>query len=113
MLPLHGASLAKAVSKKFGGAALGLYPSIDRKKHHHSHHFLFPALDNNPDAPRKPGDSGLLYRTKDECPWKDDARPVKLFVKFETNDYRYLGDYQTNPVMPLESAEYKALPYKV
>lgn len=99
------------VAAKYGGSPQSLCPKIDRKKHSHMHHFIFPGLDTNPNAPREPGEPGLLYRTTNDVPWGEQV--VKLFVRFNKNDYRYLGDYVSASTTPLRRSEYQELSLQV
>ncbi|CAL1706699.1 unnamed protein product [Somion occarium] len=98
------------LSTKYGGSPQGLYPIIDRRAHKHNYHLFFPTLQNNPDAPRKPGDAGLLYRTIPQVPWGNQT--LKMFVKLKANNYLYMGDYQIIPTTPLSQEEFQRLPLK-
>ena len=111
-LPSTPVSISRLLmSKNFGGSSQGLCPSIDRQRHAHDYEFAFPGLETNPHAPYNPGEPGLLYRTTDDVPWGE--RTVKLLVRFNRNDYRYLGDYQTIRTTPLSQDEYRNLSFMV
>ena len=107
----------KAVSERYGGSQQTVY--VHLKNGAIDYHVLFPRLEKNPNAPRRPGEPGLIYRTSNQLPWEDrgsrSAKPtnstIKLLVQFEVNDYRYLGDYKLVPTHPLTQEEFRSLSY--
>ncbi|KAI0074397.1 hypothetical protein K474DRAFT_1565497, partial [Panus rudis PR-1116 ss-1] len=97
------------MSCRFGGARQGLWPTIGGHRDH-NYTFLYPTLEANPDAPCKPGDVGLLYRTVPTVPWGNAV--LKVMIKLKSPSYLYVGDYQTVETDPLTAEEYQCLPLK-
>ncbi len=103
------------MSETYGTSMHAFYPDITRYKRAflggHRHHFLFPNLQLNPEAPRQPGAPGLLCRATDRAPWGDLA--MKVLVRIRDNHWHYMGDYKTIKAEPLSVEEFLALPESV
>ena len=103
------------MSSTFGGGAVALYPKISdrsrRQKGGHSYHFLFPNPKFNPDAPKQPGEPGLMCRMRDMIEW--DGLIVKVLVKQASKAFLYMGDYESTRAEPLSHLEFQALPQAV
>lgn len=72
--------------------------------------FLFPILNNNPDAPTYPGNPGLMI-----CSRTDILGTFTVFSRVQMRPpmWEYMGEYKTSVVGPLPSSIFKAQKQRV
>ncbi|GJE97742.1 hypothetical protein PsYK624_139630 [Phanerochaete sordida] len=105
------------MSETYGGNTQALFPAISSTKRAalggHQHHIIYPTLKRNPEAPLMPGQPGLLCRALSTVPWEDaDITKLKLMVGLGEGLWAYMGDYTTEPAVPLSEEEWNSLPEK-
>lgn len=81
------------ISKTYGGSSQGAEPKINRKKFTHGlDDFLFITFDNNPRAPKNPGDPGLLFGPSG--PACDFPKISRVIIRSKTPQWFYAGQYK-------------------
>lgn len=91
---------------EYGGGSMAIFPKISDKNlaRHGLDNFMFIKLDYNPNAPLNPGESGFFFGEVSQV-WKRGK--VRLFVRIDSGEWRYMGWYDPKPTPPLTTEEWK------
>jgi hypothetical protein len=93
----------KSISSVLGGNIQATWVEPDPKKYTHGLSLLFLNYKFNPNAPREPGQNGLLIFRKTTI---DKAR-WHVFVCQETNKWLFMGVYNLKKMEPLSPGEWQ------